>query len=1133
MEKLLKRVISVVCAIAMVITCMTFTPSTVNAGTALPKDSWTTVGPWQLYNGLDDWCHYAAMEYEKSGNQMGDVKMILKASGFDDGDSEYGLGAKLVGYSEGKGLEADYTYNCDVTYTSTTAGTLIVNIEGVEYRKEIEAGEDVEATVATFDHNILATSSDVIFYPTLLAAGTELTIKSVEFNRPEDDKWIPVKNFDPDDPHAGPATYTHAGKVDLMAMYGSGTSAMYGKMKYQVLGEGTDVSDTRIKINSTSGWTGSWSVTARLTDFCKTAKAEISEGVYEGDGLIPGDEYDCYIDLYSLKATPLDEFDEAKKIRIVVSGTSYDVALEEGTNHIVVPNVKYSSDKPNIDFEFDNVYDKERDKVTKPELAIESVKFKVPDSDWTKVPNETKTRVGAWDLFARFGSSVEEGQWGKLSYQNTVDDPETLDQTKIKVRSSSGYLGAWVTLAMLPDFIDGQDGHQSLEVGTTYKPVIWYTSTKATGKDDSGDNKHVLMSVDDVGSPFTLKESPNTPVKAELPEFIYEHQKYEHDYDITFNLDQVEPGTELNILSVTFEEVTDGWKANRNAKYDQMGQSGMYSYARFDADTNSWGKTSYKYEGSGNPDTDTDFSNYLIKTRTVSGWYVTNNPASVLLFRGLAAQEMSRGNKYKIRVTADIDRSDEVKALDGTPSEIHNNLKILWDEGGSNAKEYVAKKLDDGENIVIETPEFETYYRDGTDPDKDDYTGDNVKLVLDEFTRDATIKVKSVEFIRDDSQPLWNELEQNATTQTVGKWTLYSNFDATTESWGRLLYSVVENPETELAGVKINAFSTSGWIGARSIRAVLSKYTDAEHANLKVGENYAAYITIDSSEDCLGKNADNNDKGIQVTIDDYNYMIPIHKGKYTYVIPRLNENFRKANENVQFDLDMLDPETVITISDVEFKAPVETPVDISAMATQVNNDNTVTVTWEQTKDTVYGVVGNLGGFNILVDNKVVGTVDGTTRTFTTSALSAGPHTITVVATLGDQANAGKESKVDVGGGSTPTTTTTNKTTTKSSDVKVPGKAAVKKIAKRKKSAKKMKVTLKKIAGATKYQVAVYKTKKNAKKNKKALVKKTTTKLKFTIKSKKLKGKKTLFVRARAWNTAGFGAWSGIKKSKAK
>ena len=101
----------------------------------------------------------------------------------------------------------------------------------------------------------------------------------------------------------------------------------------------------------------------------------------------------------------------------------------------------------------------------------------------------------------------------------------------------------------------------------------------------------------------------------------------------------------------------------------------------------------------------------------------------------------------------------------------------------------------------------------------------------------------------------------------------------------------------------------------------------------------------------------------------------------------------------------------------------------------------------------------------------------------------------------------------------------------------PGKAKISKIAKRKKSAKKMKITLKKVKGAKGYQVAVYKTKKNAKKNKKALIKKYIKKVKYTIKSKKFKNKKTLYVKARAYKLDGkkkvFGAWSKIKKSKAK
>ncbi|HAR92388.1 MAG TPA: hypothetical protein DCR28_04795 [Eubacterium sp.] len=100
--------------------------------------------------------------------------------------------------------------------------------------------------------------------------------------------------------------------------------------------------------------------------------------------------------------------------------------------------------------------------------------------------------------------------------------------------------------------------------------------------------------------------------------------------------------------------------------------------------------------------------------------------------------------------------------------------------------------------------------------------------------------------------------------------------------------------------------------------------------------------------------------------------------------------------------------------------------------------------------------------------------------------------------------------------------------------KKPGVAVVTK-AKKKKSAKKIKITLKKTTGARGYQVAVYKNKKNAKANKKAIVKKFTAKLKLTLKSKKLKGKKKVYVRARAYALDGskkiFGDWSKVKKSK--
>lgn len=120
---------------------------------------------------------------------------------------------------------------------------------------------------------------------------------------------------------------------------------------------------------------------------------------------------------------------------------------------------------------------------------------------------------------------------------------------------------------------------------------------------------------------------------------------------------------------------------------------------------------------------------------------------------------------------------------------------------------------------------------------------------------------------------------------------------------------------------------------------------------------------------------------------------------------------------------------------------------------------------------------------------------------------------------------------------TVTPTTVAPTTTAKEKVKKPAKAKIKKINSKKKAAKKVKLSLKNIKGAEGYLVAVYKTKNNAKKNKKAIVKKYVKKTNVIIKSKKLKNKKKLFVKARAYVLDGkkkvYGKWSNIKSVKIK
>lgn len=110
-------------------------------------------------------------------------------------------------------------------------------------------------------------------------------------------------------------------------------------------------------------------------------------------------------------------------------------------------------------------------------------------------------------------------------------------------------------------------------------------------------------------------------------------------------------------------------------------------------------------------------------------------------------------------------------------------------------------------------------------------------------------------------------------------------------------------------------------------------------------------------------------------------------------------------------------------------------------------------------------------------------------------------------------------------------TTTVKSVNPSNAIKVKvGKTKVKKALK-KKGSKKVKISLKKIKGATGYQVRIYK----SKKAKKALVRKTVKKVKFNLIKKKVKNKKKLYIRARAYRIVKgrkyYGKWSKRKKIK--
>ena len=113
--------------------------------------------------------------------------------------------------------------------------------------------------------------------------------------------------------------------------------------------------------------------------------------------------------------------------------------------------------------------------------------------------------------------------------------------------------------------------------------------------------------------------------------------------------------------------------------------------------------------------------------------------------------------------------------------------------------------------------------------------------------------------------------------------------------------------------------------------------------------------------------------------------------------------------------------------------------------------------------------------------------------------------------------------------------TVSPTPTAPAAVEAPAKAKAGKISAKKKSSNKLTLTLKKVSGASGYEVQISKAKKFTKKN--ILVKKTSKNLAVTVTSKKLKNKAKLFVRIRAYTLDGskklYGKWSAVKQVKIK
>lgn len=353
------------------------------------------------------------------------------------------------------------------------------------------------------------------------------------------------------------------------------------------------------------------------------------------------------------------------------------------------------------------------------------------------------------------------------------------------------------------------------------------------------------------------------------------------------------------------------------------------------------------------------------------------------------------------------------------------------------------------------------------------------------------------------------------------------------------------------------------------INEVLIKYvndiTYAKGFNVQFSKDGTNYETVYSTNNC--EYAD----PVEVKIDKGAYS----QGDVNYV----KVNFTQKSAGYGYQI-----REIAVLGDPDAYLPAN-PEGLSLSSTE---GGSITVNFTS-------VLGSTATYNVYVDDQLVGLHLPSAGSYTFKHLDGGKHTVKVTAVQNNIESKGVTAKITIENPAPPETqpdydddpddpivtrptTTPEPTTTKAptesqtqapTDIpggntttvapsaqptQAPGKPTVAPTAKckpvppakvkvkkalKKKSAKKLTVKIKKLSGVKGYQVRIYKSKKNAKKNKKAIVTKyiNKNKAKLVIKSKKLKGKKKLFARVRAkkidCGQTVFGAWSKPKKVKIK
>ena len=298
---------------------------------------------------------------------------------------------------------------------------------------------------------------------------------------------------------------------------------------YDVDGDAEDIGSTKIRVVNTATGDDVWN-TAALKDYLADYN------------MVEGHRYQIKI-TYDYDSNP-DNKNGAAGDQLSITAANGDTEtfdVDEGTGNEYTTGVfKYDGTSDDITFGLDKLSNNSV-------LSVSNVELIDLDAGYTYIdPNEDVTVPGTpWTL--RANNSASTGQWGELAYKITGQDPAAIGSTTIKLANTVGEQEKtpqgepcdstnrwWWTSASLKNYNSG------LTVGMEYTGSIVLNITEATAE-----NCQLFVYVDGQEYGYTLTKGVNTIA---IPKFAYTGS----NADVTFLLDELPTGAELNVSSITF-----------------------------------------------------------------------------------------------------------------------------------------------------------------------------------------------------------------------------------------------------------------------------------------------------------------------------------------------------------------------------------------------------------------------------------------------------------------------------------------------------------------------------------------------------------------------------------------------------